>query len=81
MVAATEYLRRHNNIAKILHQHGTRTNSLLLNIVSYYKFQPEAVLENANIKIYWKREILTDITISAKRQDVTIFDKKKKKYN
>ena len=78
MLGVNEYLRRKNNVANIIHLHFTCANSLLHNIVLYYKNKPETILENEKIKIYWKREIFTDITTPANRPDTTILDKRKK---
>ena len=46
--------------------------------LTYYMYQPEALLENESIKIYWNREIVTDITIPANKQEIAILYKKKK---
>jgi len=44
----------------------------------YYKYKPASVLENANIKLYWNRSILTDKTIPFNRSDITVMNKKTK---
>uniref|UniRef100_A0A2H1W504 SFRICE_021545 n=1 Tax=Spodoptera frugiperda TaxID=7108 RepID=A0A2H1W504_SPOFR len=43
----------------------------------YYKYKPQAVLENERFKLYWDRTI-TDKTIYNNRPDITMLDKQKK---
>ena len=64
----TKTIKLLNNVIKLLHLHFACANNLLYNVVLYYKFQAEPVLESKNVKIYWDRKILSDIT------DITILD-------
>lgn len=73
-LANTEYTKRHNNVAKIIHQNlagGTASAS------PYYKYEPSPVVDNSDFKLYWDREIRTDLTIPANRPDITLLDKMK----
>lgn len=68
-LAPTEYLRRHNNVAKIVH------NKLCHQVLQtpttpYYKYQPEAVIDIPQYKIYWDRTIQTDGTVQQNRPDI-----------
>ena len=59
-LANSEYLHRHNQVAKIVHQQIGLKFGLIDNEVPYYKYTPEPILENAHTKIYWDRSIITD---------------------
>ena len=37
----------------------------------YYRHTPASVMGNVNVKLYWKRSILTDKTITFNRPDIT----------
>lgn len=43
--------------------------------IPYYKYLPEAVTENDRYKIYWDREIVTDLYIPSNRPDIVFVDK------
>jgi hypothetical protein len=62
-LAHTEYLKRHNGLAKIIHQKPAEAAELIEEKSPYYKYTPTNVLENDNFKLYWNRSILTDKTI------------------
>jgi len=59
----TEYVKRHDGLAKIIHQKLAETAELIEDKSPYYKYTPANVLENENFKLYWNRSILTDKTI------------------
>lgn len=42
---------------------------------SYYQFQPPALIENDVVNIYWDKAILTDVTITHNRHDITLICK------
>jgi len=77
-LAATEYVKRHNGLAKIVHQKLTEAAELIDDKSPYYKYTPANVLENENFKLYWNRSILTDKTIHFNRPDITFMNKKRK---
>ena len=78
ILAGTEYLRRHNNFAKIVHSALAVKEHLNVESVPYYQYQPPPVLENESAKMYWDREIRTDKTITANRPDITVLHKIRK---
>ncbi|CAH2068452.1 unnamed protein product, partial [Iphiclides podalirius] len=41
----------------------------------YYKYSPEAVLENDRARLYWDRSIITDRTIVANKPDILLMDR------
>jgi hypothetical protein len=63
-LAPTEYLKRHDVLAKIIHQKLAEVAELIEEKRPYYKYTPVNVLENDNFKLYWNRSILTDKTIT-----------------
>lgn len=72
-----DYTERHNNVAKIVHQQLARKFKLIEEEKPYYKYEPITVLENNYYKLYWDREIRTDIKINANRPDIVVYNKKK----
>jgi len=77
-LAPTEYLKRHDGLAKIIHQKLAEVAELIEEESPYYQYTPANVLENDNFKLYWNRSILTDKTIPFNRPDKTFMNKKTK---
>lgn len=75
LLAATEYTERHNNAARIVHLELAKKYNLLTEETPYYKYNPESVLENETVKLYWDRSIQTDHTIVNNRPDITLIHK------
>ena len=71
-LAPTEYVKRHDGIAKIIHQKLAEAAELIEDKSPYYKYALANVLENENFKLYWNRSILTDKTITFNRHDVLL---------
>ena len=74
----TEYVKRHDGLAKNIHQKLTEAAELIEDKSPYYKNTPANVLENENFKLHWNRSILTDKTIPFNRPDITFMNKKTK---
>jgi hypothetical protein len=79
LLAATEYVKRHDGRAKIIHQKLPEAAELIDDKSPCYKHTPANVLKNENFKLYWNRSILTDKTIHFNRPDITFMNKKTKK--
>ena len=62
-LAPTEYVKRHDGLAKIIHQKLAEVAELIDDKSPYYKYTPANVLKNENFKLYWNRSILMDKTI------------------
>ncbi|XP_050549514.1 uncharacterized protein LOC126910674 [Spodoptera frugiperda] len=77
-IAQTDYKHRHDQVAAIIHQSLAIQTKLVSDKVPYYKYKPQAVLENEHFKLYWDRTIITDKTIYNNRPDITMLDKQKK---
>ena len=77
-LAPTEYVKRHDGLAKIIHQKLAEAAELIDDKSPYYKYTPANVLENENFKLYWNRSTLTDRTIAFNRPDITFMNKKTK---
>jgi hypothetical protein len=54
-LAATEYLRRHDRLAKIIHQKLAEVAEMIEDKSPHYKYTPANVLENDNF--YWRMTI------------------------
>ena len=73
------YLGRHNQVAKLVHQHLSLTHELIeKSTTTYYKYSPQEVLESADYLLYWDRPILTDKTVDFNRPDLIVINKKEK---
>jgi len=77
-LAPTEYVKRHDGLARIIHQKLTETAELIDDKSPYFKYTPANVLENENFKLYWNRSILTHETIPFERPDINFMNKKTK---
>jgi hypothetical protein len=77
-LAPIEYVKRHDGLAKIIHQKLAEAVELINDKIPYDKYTPANVLENENSKQYWNRSILTDKTITFNRPDITFMNKKTK---
>ena len=76
--APTEYVKRHDGLAKIIHQKLAEATEMIDDKSPYYKYTPANVLENENFKLYWNRSILTDKNNAFIRLDKTFINKKTK---
>jgi len=77
-LAPAEYVKRHDGVAKVIHQKLTEAAELIEDKSPHYKYTPVSVLENDNFKLYWNRSIITDRTIPSNRHDITLMNKKTK---
>ncbi|CAH2052194.1 unnamed protein product, partial [Iphiclides podalirius] len=75
MLSNSKYLHRHNLVARILHQELALKYGLVERKLPYYKYSPEAVLENDRARLYWDRSIITDRTIVANKPDIVLMDR------
>jgi len=62
-LAATEYVKRHGGLVKIIHQKLAEAAELIDDKSPCYKYTPANVLGKENFKLYWNRSILTDKTV------------------
>jgi ribosomal protein L37E len=77
-LAPTEFVKRHDGVAKVIHQKLAEAAALIEDKSPYYKYTPATVLENDSFKLYWNRSIITDKTISSNRTDITFVNEKTK---
>jgi hypothetical protein len=73
-LAPTEYIRRHNEVAKYIHwrilkDHGFEVCDERKN------WSPSPVSENSEVKVLWDFNIYTDQRISARRPDIVVLNK------
>jgi hypothetical protein len=73
--AQSEYKKRHDIFAKIIHMNLAVKFNLLKNTQPHYRYTPESCLENDNYKLYFDRTVLTDIHIQHNRPDIIILNK------
>ena len=79
VLAPKAYLDRHNRIGKIIHQNLREKYMGLQEHVPYYQYEPPPVCENAHVRIYWNRKIVTDKTIPNNIPDIVLTLKDEKK--
>jgi hypothetical protein len=77
-LAPTEYVKRHDGLAKVIHQKLAEAAELIEDKCPYYKYKLANVLENNNFKLYWNRSIITGKTVPSNRPDITFTNKKTK---
>ena len=71
VLAKTEYISRHNNVAAHLHWSICRDHDIKITD-KWYQHEPETVMHSKdnNITIIWHMSILTELLISADRPDI-----------
>jgi hypothetical protein len=73
----SSYLRKHNQLAKIIHQQIAIKYKLLdRKTLLYYRFKPALVLESANMISYWDRSMIIDKMVDLNRPDIVPNDNK-----
>ncbi|MXP61693.1 hypothetical protein [Pantoea sp. Taur] len=78
MLAGKEYLLRHNNVAKVVHQALAKKHDLIGSTCPYYKYSPQTIFDRRHIKLYWDQAIITDHTIPHNKPDILFVNKKDK---
>ena len=73
VLAKTEYISRHNNVAAHLHWSICRDHDIKITD-KWYQHEPETVMHSKdnNITIIWHMSILTELLISANRPDIVV---------
>jgi hypothetical protein len=78
VLAQSEYKKRHDIFAKIIHMNLAVKFNLLKDTQPHYIYKPECCLENDNYKLYFDRTVLTDNHIQHNRPDIIILNKQQK---
>ena len=73
-----EYKARHDLVGKVIHRELCKKFKFV-HANKWYRHNPAPVLENDTHKLLWDFDIHTDHLISARRPDLIIINKKKKK--
>jgi hypothetical protein len=76
--AQSEYKKRHDIFAKIIHMNLAVKFNLLKDTQPHYIYKPESCLENDNCKLYFDHTVLTDIHIQHNRPEIIILNKQQK---
>ena len=72
-LAGTEYKRRHNNVARIIHR-ALYLKYDFSTAERWYEQRPEKVLESCEVKILWDFSVHTDHEIVARKPDIIVID-------
>lgn len=67
----------HDIATKIIHQQIAKKHILIYTTNLTYKYKPENIMENEEVRLYWNRTMDTDKTV-AHKLDITLFQKKRK---
>jgi hypothetical protein len=79
-LSASTHLRRHNQLATIIHQPTVTEYKLLdINTLPYCRYKSEPVLESANTVLCWDRSIVSDKTVDFNRPDIMFIERETKK--
>jgi len=62
-LAPIEYVKRHDGLAKIIHQKLAEAAELIEDKSPYDKYTPDSVLENENFKLHGNRSILGHLLV------------------
>ena len=76
-LAQTEYKKRHDKVATLLHWELCKRLGFHQS-EKWYDHKPEPVLENEESKLLWDFNIRTDKVIEARRPDIVLIEKKKR---
>ena len=77
-LAQKEYKRRDDNVTKKVHWDFCKKNGLE-HTEKWYEYVPEGIVQNEEVKFWWDINVQCDNVIEARRPDVTLIDKKKRK--
>ena len=77
-LSQSSYLRRHSQLEKIIH-YDINYKLLDRNILPYYRFQAERVLEPAKLISYWHRSMITDKMVDLNRPHIVLSERENKK--
>jgi hypothetical protein len=61
VLAQSEYKKRHDIFAKIIHMNLAVKFNVLIDTQPHYSYKPESCLENDNYKLYFDRKVLTTV--------------------
>jgi len=61
-LAPSEYVKRHDGVAKVIHQKLAEAFELIEDKSPYYGYTPASDLENDSFKLYRNRNIIADLT-------------------
>jgi len=72
-LASTEYVKRHDGVAKVIHQKLAEAAEMIVDKSPHYGYRPANVLENDNFMLYWNRSVITN-----NRSDINLMNRKTK---
>jgi hypothetical protein len=75
ILAPVEYTKRHDNVARVIHQQLCKKYGVSAEMKPYYMYEPNSVVETTTVKIYWNRSIVTDQYVPNNRPDIVLMDK------
>jgi hypothetical protein len=77
VLAPKEYLERHNNVAKVVHQALAVDLGLQETEEPYYKCRPEQIMQKGRVRMLWDSLMATDRAVEANRPDICVIDQLK----
>lgn len=78
VLAARDYVTRHNLVAKVIHQGLCKKYSMIDHLKPPHKYSPQWKQESDRATVYWDTAILTDKNVRHNRPDILVLEKKEK---
>ena len=76
MLAADQYLNRHNQVAAQLHLGICRHYGVKVEADCWYQHTPEQMMENVKATILWDSPVITDRQVPCNKPDIVIQEKR-----
>ena len=77
--STTKYLQRHDNICKYVHMLLLDKYDIPYNAVAWWKYDPDPLVENDEVKILWNFPVQTDQRVQHNKPDIMIIEKRSRK--
>lgn len=78
LLAGTQYLSRHDNMGKVIHQLLCLNRQLIHQFTPHHLYAPASILEDDHTKIYWDIPVTTDVSVEHNRPDMVVWYKREK---
>jgi len=73
-LAQTEYKRRHDDVARVVHQALAKYHGLIQEEERYYRCRPTGVMRDEKVRLLWDMPVVTDRTVEANRPDILLIN-------
>jgi len=82
VLAPTKYTERHDNVCRYVHLLLAEKHAIIQpKTLKWYQYDPEPLLENADVKILWNFPVQTDRRVAHNKPDIIVINKRKREVN